>query len=48
VSLHSGTRQPAIIFIVLVLIDISCAVGIMNTVAAVVIDGWGTLIERDM
>jgi hypothetical protein len=43
-SLHCGTSHIAVIF-VLVLINIGCAIAI---VTAVVVGGWGILIERGM
>jgi hypothetical protein len=47
-SLHCGTSGLAIIFVIVVLINIGCTVTIMDAVAAVIIGGWGILIERDM
>jgi hypothetical protein len=46
-SLHCGTSHVAII-VIIVPTDISCTASITIIIAAVIISGWGILIEKEM
>ena len=45
-SFHCGASHVAIIFIILILINIGWAMVIMAIVAAVIVSGWGILGKR--